>query len=362
MCSNKEQQVVNYLLEKIQSGKYKEGARIPSEYQLADKFKINKGTANRAVSHLASKGYLLRTKGAGGTIVIRNQIFPKYMFGYVGIMGGPHSYYPLLVRGMAEMAFNNACCLTCINCNQQTNIDKLSSNIRNLKLDALFIGGMIPPFELPDIPVIFVDSYPFNNNSDKVYWINSDNYQAGQMLAEFLYQKGHTQIAFAQNPNPIKIHQDRFNGVKSKCVELGASLCSIRFAENELMSSSPFFFEKIKKQITGQHTVIIFDYDTVASDFIGYCIKNGLKIPEDMSVAGFGCNREFHHFYKISSIDLHPEDIGRYAIMMATNILDGKIDAAKGEYLPISLFEGETVLELSCAGAAAERRHEAMAN
>ena len=50
MSGEKEEFIVNYLLEKIESGSYKIGERIPSEYQLARKFNIDKGTANRAVS------------------------------------------------------------------------------------------------------------------------------------------------------------------------------------------------------------------------------------------------------------------------------------------------------------------------
>jgi DNA-binding LacI/PurR family transcriptional regulator len=346
MQGEKERLVIDYLTDKIQSGKYREGSRIPSEYQLAEKLGVNKGTANRAVASLVSKGYLLRTKGAGGTVVLRNQIFPKHNFGYAGIMGGPHSYYPLLLRGLSEMAFLNDCGMTCVNINMQTNIDKLSQNLRNLKLDALFVGGTTPTFELPDIPVIFIDSYPFNNSSDKVRWINSANYQAGQMLAEFLHRKGHSQLAFAQPPNPIKIHRDRFEGARDKCLELGVSLIPVYFAEAETMSSSPFFFEKIKKQIIGRQSAVIFDYDIVAADFIGFCAGCGVRVPEDISVAAFGGNQEFHHFYKISSVDLHPEDIGRYAAMMALDILSGKQDVPQEENLPVSLIEGETVASL----------------
>ena len=68
MSGEKEQFVLDYLLNKIESGSYRIGERIPSEYQLARKFNIDKGTANRAVSQLVTRGYLKRTRGAGGTI------------------------------------------------------------------------------------------------------------------------------------------------------------------------------------------------------------------------------------------------------------------------------------------------------
>ena len=70
MSGEKEQFVVDYLMKKIEGGSYKIGERVPSEYQLARKFNIDKGTANRAVSQLVTRGYFKRTRGAGGTIRI----------------------------------------------------------------------------------------------------------------------------------------------------------------------------------------------------------------------------------------------------------------------------------------------------
>ena len=45
MSGEKEQFVVDYLMKKIEGGSYKIGERVPSEYQLARKFNIDKGTA-----------------------------------------------------------------------------------------------------------------------------------------------------------------------------------------------------------------------------------------------------------------------------------------------------------------------------
>ena len=344
MRGTKEQIVIDYLLEKITSGEYHKGYRIPSEYRLADKFKINKGTANRAVSHLVSKGYLKRQKGAGGTIVVRNKLFPIYKMAYVGIMGGAHSYYPMLLRGLSESALENDCLINCFRISLNTNVKKISESLKELNFDLIFIGGQIPYIDLPDTPAIFIDSYPYEGVDAN--WLNSDNYRAGQMLAEHIIGKGHKKIVFAMRHNPGVIFEDRFKGARKKCKETGLDLDIIRFSGDERNSSSPFFFEKIANAAVGKYSALIFENDILAADFIGYCIRNKISVPKDISVASFGGFREFHHFYKITTIDLHPEDIGKYAVTMGLAILEGECDGPHGEYLPVSLLEGDTVAQI----------------
>ncbi len=344
MRGSKEQIVIDYLLEKICSGKYPKNSRIPSEYRLADKFNINKGTANRAVSHLASKGYLKRLKGAGGTIVVRNKLFPIYKMAYIGIMGGPHSYYPMLLRGLSESATENSCLISCFNISLKTNMNEFNDNLKEMNFDLLFIGGHIPQVNIGDIPTIYIDSYP--EDGIKASWLNSDNYRAGQILAEHIIEKGHKKIIFAMRHHPGLIFEQRYNGAGEKCKEAGLNLDIVRFSGDERNSSSPFFFEKIANSAVNKYTALIFENDILAADFIGYCMKNRISIPKDISVASFGGFREFHHFYKITAVDLHPEDIGKYAVTMGLAILNGEHDAPHGEYLPVSLFNGETVAQI----------------
>ena len=345
MHGTKEQIVIDYLLGKIISGEYHKDSRIPSEYRLADKFKINKGTANRAVSHLVSKGYLKRQKGAGGTIVVRNKLFPIYKMAYIGIMGGPHSYYPMLLRGLSEGATENGCLISCFNINLNTNIKRFNDNLQELNSDLLFIGGQLPQIYIPDIPTIFIDTYPYGGTNAN--WLNSDNYRAGQMLAEYIISKGHKKIAFAMRPNPGLVFEHRFEGARKKCGESGLDLDIIHFSGDERNSSSPFFFEKIANTAINKYSVLIFENDILAADFIGYCSRNKLNIPKDISVAAFGGFKEFHHFHKITSIDLHPEDIGKYAVTMGLSILKEGRNTPQGEYLPVSLFEGDTVATIN---------------
>jgi GntR family histidine utilization transcriptional repressor len=59
------QRIKSWLLSRIEAGEWREGDRIPSEPELARRFKVARMTVNRAVRELAASHLLVRTPGSG---------------------------------------------------------------------------------------------------------------------------------------------------------------------------------------------------------------------------------------------------------------------------------------------------------
>jgi len=59
------QRIKAWLLTRIEAGEWREGDRIPSEPELARRFKVARMTVNRAVRELAAAHLLVRTPGSG---------------------------------------------------------------------------------------------------------------------------------------------------------------------------------------------------------------------------------------------------------------------------------------------------------
>jgi len=57
--------VKEYISDKIRSGDYPAGARIPTEKQLTEMFAVSRMTVNRALRELVAEGLLLRRQGVG---------------------------------------------------------------------------------------------------------------------------------------------------------------------------------------------------------------------------------------------------------------------------------------------------------
>lgn len=65
------QQVRAHVLDKVESGEWREGDRIPSEAQLAEQFSASRMTIHIALRDLAAEGVLVRRQGAGTFVAAR---------------------------------------------------------------------------------------------------------------------------------------------------------------------------------------------------------------------------------------------------------------------------------------------------
>jgi len=58
-------QIINHITEKIESGEYKEGQKIPSEAALAKEFGVSRITVTNAIQRMVQEGTLYRQQGKG---------------------------------------------------------------------------------------------------------------------------------------------------------------------------------------------------------------------------------------------------------------------------------------------------------
>ncbi len=345
MSGHKEQQLVDYLLGKIESGEYKMGRRIPSEYRLAEKFEVDKGTANRAVSVLVSRGYLKRHRGAAGTVLIRNSVFPLRHFVYAGVFPTTHSFYGKLLRGILDASHNEHILLSILPIGPETNTAAFEEEIHAVNPDAILIGGNTPAFDLRDVPTIFMDTYPFAEG-EHVRTVNPNNIEAGRMMLDHLYRLGHRRIGFVRLNNGISVGSDRFKGASGRARELGFRLETLKLLAPYHMPGNNFQFGHLLDSVRKKYTAVLFENDIICAGFCGYCAEHGVRIPEDLSVAAFLVNDEFHHFKRITSIDSHTYELGSYGVSQALKLIAGEKDIPVQELLPVSLFEGETVSQI----------------
>ncbi|OOR89646.1 hypothetical protein B0181_06225 [Moraxella caviae] len=72
------ERIKRYILAHIHDGRWRTGAMIPSENELAETFGVSRMTVNRAVKELAIEGVLERKQGAG-TFVIQKQFSQTFV-------------------------------------------------------------------------------------------------------------------------------------------------------------------------------------------------------------------------------------------------------------------------------------------
>ena len=74
------QQIKSLILQSLQAGEWKPGEPIPSEMDLAARFRVSQGTVRKAVDELAADNLLLRRQGKGTYVATHSEQQVRYRF------------------------------------------------------------------------------------------------------------------------------------------------------------------------------------------------------------------------------------------------------------------------------------------
>lgn len=74
------QQIKSLITQSLQSGEWKPGELIPSEMELATRFKVSQGTVRKAIDELAAENLVVRRQGKGTFVASHHEARAQYRF------------------------------------------------------------------------------------------------------------------------------------------------------------------------------------------------------------------------------------------------------------------------------------------
>jgi GntR family transcriptional regulator len=74
------QQIKGLILQSLQAGEWKPGEAIPSEMDLAGRFRVSQGTVRKAIDELASENLVVRRQGKGTFVATHAETQVQYRF------------------------------------------------------------------------------------------------------------------------------------------------------------------------------------------------------------------------------------------------------------------------------------------
>lgn len=74
------QQIKGLITQSLQSGEWKPGELIPSEMELAARFKVSQGTVRKAIDELSAENLVVRRQGKGTFVATHNEARSQFRF------------------------------------------------------------------------------------------------------------------------------------------------------------------------------------------------------------------------------------------------------------------------------------------
>lgn len=285
----------------ILSGRYL-AVRFPSERSLAARFKVSRSTITRCLSDLAREGLVARSQGRG-TFITRQGMSRKIGLILPGLI--PYSeYFQPIVSEMIRLAQVEAFDLRLGNICART-IEERTHEVRELAAE--FIRGRISgviyqPLEYVDdadevnerilsvfskakIPVVLLDSdiLPPPERS-KYDFVTIDNVDAGERLANHLFERGARNVHFFMLPEMLPTVAKRLRGVMCSVILHGH-----KWTSDNLVAAHPDDKAAIRR-IFRRHSrpdAFVCENDMVAGTLLRSLAELGFKVPNDVMLAGF---------------------------------------------------------------------------
>ncbi len=307
--------LIDALRSELICGKYASGSRFPSEYRLAEKYAVNKTTANKAVAVLVSEGLLSRAGRGAGTIVKQFQSFPVNQFVYIGNI--QHPYYASLIHGLQQAALAHNCLLSLI----APAPDQLCHFLP--RLSAARISGVFSCgygcIDAGPIPVLYLEENcvpPSLNN----HYVTCDSYQGAYQIMQELLKRHHRNIVilFRNSHAP-----GRLKGFYTAMQESGIQDTLERtFCAYDINSS--FEGQRILQKMLQQYpglTAIAAASDDDISMISKAADQMEISWRGKIAMTGFGKVAGISDLLPIATVDQHPQQLGQEALLAMMNLL-----------------------------------------
>lgn len=213
------------------------------------------------------------------------------------------------------------------------------SNMQNPKLEY--------KLEEAKIPHVLINNF----YQVEKFQASIDFEKASKNMVELLMKKGHKKIASLAVKRDIDRTLERFKvkGYEKAMEEHNLKKVQL-FVDGWQSENIEKEKEKIIKTIKEENITAIFTtYDTLAINLINVLYDNGIKVPEDVSVTGFG-GGYLSSIYRprLTTVKMPYYDIGAISIRQILKTISNKEKEIKGEgvLLPIRILERESVKEI----------------
>lgn len=196
-------------------------------------------------------------------------------------------------------------------------------------------------------PVISIDAYGISHDDTPVTNIGLDDSTGGALMTEYLLQCGYDNILVGATSD-YGVDYSRWTGAKEMFDEItdGDREKKIRLVNiGETVVTRESFYQQILRQIPfPKKTAIFFLSDYFAIEAISYLASRGIRVPEDLGIAGFDDITYAHLTVpKLTTIHQNMERKAELAVTELLNAIGDPVYMGKEVLLDVMLIARDSV-------------------
>jgi LacI family transcriptional regulator len=351
-CDEVKRRLGQYILE----GRFPEDQVLPTINQMARIFNVSPKTVQKAVNALRAEGVISSKRGVG--LFIRPVAVRKGKGRRIGFLHSNsdeylkgHPYPGQMIDALRKELAKHGLSLVPFAVNDSSRM-ALAETIERNNFSALMLfeidnEALILELRQLRMPMVSIDYDVYRHGISSVVF---DNVFGTFLATRHLLQREHERITFLRprlrnainsNQSLDAVEESRRSGYCVAMQDAGLPLDVLEFENLDAAWRNVAIDLMLRKP----RTAVVCPGDWAAEKLIRYAQELGARIPEDLSIVGFGNGqKEFAPGKTLTSIECNLKDMGARAARLLLNSLSpGEGWSAKREVIPAALVENGSV-------------------
>jgi DNA-binding LacI/PurR family transcriptional regulator len=185
--------------------------------------------------------------------------------------------------------------------------------------------GTLEMVRASGIPTVLLDAYPAGaENFPRVSWVVCDDQRGGMLATNHLLELGHREILFLAGPNGSSSSAGRFSGYQRALAAAGVGYSDARvfLADKDIGSGRKAMAQALSEK--APFSAVVAHNDSVAIGAVDTLLQQGFRIPEDISIVGFGDGILAENFrVPLTTVRVPQMAMGETAVRLALDMQKG---------------------------------------
>lgn len=353
----KHERLREHLVNEIIAGRLEPGGALPSEHHLVKTLGIARTTVRQAMASLESDGLIRRVQGKGTYVEpdVKEKLRQDHDVFALVVPETRAGFYPSLLYGF-DAAAGEMHHQTLV-CNTDNNVDKQGNIILQL-LDKKVGGVAINPTSLPltpafqirqlqerGIPVVFCHRRVEGISAPLLAIPFRD---VARMAGKAFADRGHRHVALIDSHRSSVFPEWEAGLVEALQADGREAVLGSYCAGDSIVMHEEEVFATLEKVLAGpdRPTAVFAPFDTLAEMIYLLLPRLGLRVPEDVSVVGFGGTwREGILTRRLTSVVIDEAATGQKAVSLLHEMRCGNRSITDNEeiVLGVELSDGVTL-------------------
>jgi GntR family transcriptional regulator of arabinose operon len=293
-------QIVESVRQGIESGRYRNGVRLPSEIELVRRFGVSRMTVVKAMRQLQQAGIITRRAGSG-TYATEGNTGQKPVFGLIIPDLGQTEIFEPICQGMSSSPNAAGHSLSWGHsagpgADKEDEAERLCQQYIEQRVSGVFFAPIefgprhdqvnrrvLKALKTAQIPVVLLDrcvlGFPARSEYDLVCL---DNRRAGYIVTDHLLRQGAKRVAFLAVEGSAETVDDRIAGYREAIFAHGWEMERVMVFRGD-PSDGAFISNALKAQAMD---AFLCANDRTAAQLMQTLLGLGMKVPEQVRIAG----------------------------------------------------------------------------